>query len=294
LAILATVFPNPRGTAPGLALSDPALGTTVLLPDVPSELRALFDEQVLPYLGRVLGPGRPIMSRTLRTTGLAESAVAERLAGLLDDLPHLALAYLPTGIGIDLRLTSWGELAEPEAALALTEAERRLRRLAGDIIYGRDRDDLAAVVGARLRERELKLAVAESCTGGLLSARLTAVPDSSDYFLGGAVAYADTVKQALLGVSADTLRLHGAVSEAVALELARGALLVTGADCSLAITGVAGPGGGTAEKPVGTVWIALGRGAHAEAVRHRFPGTRDEIRTRAAQAALAWLWRALS
>jgi nicotinamide-nucleotide amidase len=290
----ATVFRNPRGTAPGLALSDPALGTTVLLPGVPGELRVLVEEQLLDYLELVVGSGNPIRSRTLRTTGIAESALAEQLAGLLDDLPHLTLAYLPTGIGIDLRLTTWGELNEPEANRALAAGEQRLRRAARQVIYGTGQEDLAAVVGARLRQEQLRLAVAESCTGGLLAARLTSVPGSSEYFLGGVVAYADAAKQALLGVAGETLRQFGAVSEQVALELAHGAARVTGASCSLAITGIAGPGGGTAEKPVGTVWIARLLRGRAEAILYRLPGTREEVRARAAQAALALLWQGLA
>ena len=290
----ATVFRNPRGTAPGLALSDPALGTTVLLPGVPGELRVLVEEQLLDYLELVIGSGNPIRSRTLRTTGIAESALAEQLAGLLDDLPHLTLAYLPTGIGIDLRLTTWGELNEPEADRTLAAGEQRLRRAASQVIYGTGQEDLAAVVGARLRQEQLRLAVAESCTGGLLAARLTSVPGSSEYFLGGVVAYADAAKQALLGVAGETLRQFGAVSEQVALELAHGAARVTGASCSLAITGIAGPGGGTADKPVGTVWIARLLRGRAEAILYRLPGTREEVRARAAQAALALLWQGLA
>jgi nicotinamide-nucleotide amidase len=289
----ATIFPNRRGTAPGLALHDPALGTTVLLPGVPAELRALVDEQVLPYLTRRLGPGQPIRSRTLRTTGIAESVLAERLGGLLDDLTHLTLAYLPTGTGIDLRLTSWGELDAPAADAALAEAERRLRVAAGDVIYGTDREELAAVVGARLAAAGLTIAVAESCTGGLLGSMITAVPGSSGYFLGGVIAYANGTKQALLGVSGDTLAVHGAVSEPAAAEMARGVVRATGADCGVAITGVAGPGGGSADKPVGTVWLAAALRGSTHAELHRFPGTRVEVRARAAQAALAFLLRVL-
>jgi len=290
----ATLLPNARGTAPGLALAHPSLGITVLLPGVPAELQELLEEQVLPYLIRQLGPQQPIRSCTLRTTGLAESMLAERLAGVLDELPQLTLAYLPTGIGIDLRLTIWGGLDELRARSVLGEGERRVRERVGDLIYGTGREDLAAVVGARLREHGMRLAVAESCTGGLLAARITAVPGSSEYFLGGTVAYANSVKEGLLGVREQTLQEYGAVSEQVALELARGAAQATGAECSLAVTGIAGPGGGTADKPVGTVWVAAGVSGHGRALRHRFAGTREEIRARAAQAALALLLRRLT
>jgi len=289
----ATLFRNPGGTAPGLALADPRLGTTVLLPGVPAEMRALLDGQVVPYLARVLGPTLPILSRTLRTTGIAESVLAERVAGLIDDIPGVRLAFLPTGLGIDLRITSWGELEETAARRALAEAADRLRRACRVFVYGTEREDIAEVVGTRLRRAGLRLAVAESCTGGLLAGRITAVPGSSDYFLGGVIAYANSVKQSLLGVLDECIREYGAVSEAVALELARGAVRATGADCAVAITGVAGPGGGTPEKPVGTVWIAVQIRSHGEAALHRFTGAREEIRARAAQAALALLLRQL-
>ncbi|NJD10051.1 MAG: competence/damage-inducible protein A [Gemmatimonadetes bacterium] len=289
----AVLLPNQRGTAPGLALSDPALGTTVLLPGVPAEMRSLLEAQVLPYLAVQFGPRPPVRSRTLRTTGMAESALAERLAGVGDDLSHLTLAYLPTGTGIDLRLTTWGELEEPDAERVLAEGEQRLRQAVGDLIYGTGNEDLAAVLGVHLGRRQLRLAVAESCTGGLLAARITAVPGSSDYFLGGVVAYANSAKQALLGVADATLGQYGAVSEKVALELARGAVQSTGADCGLAITGIAGPAGGTPDRPVGTVWIAMQVPGESRAERFRFAGSRDEIRARAAQAALALLLRAL-
>lgn len=298
----ARLLPNRRGTAPGLVLEDGTLGTTILLPGVPGEMRALVEAEVLPYLAGRFGALQPIVSRTLRTTGIAESAIQERLADVLE--PHasgnptlrglpLALAFLPAGIGEDLRLTCWGELDAAQAALALDQGERILRERIGEWCYGYGTDDLAAVLGGALRARGLTLTLAESCTGGMIAQRITAVAGSSDYFVGGFVAYANALKQRLLGVDAATLAQHGAVSEAVARELAAGAAAAAEADCAIAVTGIAGPGGGTDEKPVGTVWIAVRTPAGDAARLHRFGGTRDEIRARAAQAAMAMLLRGL-
>ena len=298
----ASLLPNARGTAPGLVLEHPSLGTTILLPGVPSEMRALTEEHVLPYLVARFGRLRPIVSRTLRTTGIAESAIQERLADILEPHPSgnptlrglpLTLAFLPAGIGEDLRLTCWGELDADAGRAALDQGERVLRDRIGEFVYGQGTEDLAAVLGRALRERGLTLAVAESCTGGLIAQRITAVPGSSDYFLGGFITYANALKRQLLGVSDALLREQGAVSEAVARQMVGGAAATLAADCAMAVTGIAGPGGGTPDKPVGTVWIAALTPSRTEVRLHRFGGTRDEIRARAAQAALAMLLRTL-
>jgi nicotinamide-nucleotide amidase len=291
----ATVLPNPRGTAPGLALTRADGRCCILLPGVPQEMRGLTMEQVLPFLlQRASGiKPHPIQYHTIRTTGIAESAVAEQVAGLLRALEPLTLAFLPGFAGTDLRITSWGELDEVTADSAINAAAIKIRELLDAHVYGSNDDDLAKVVGDLLRQHRLTVAVAESCTGGLLGKRLTAIPGSSDYFVGGIISYSDRLKQQLLGVRAETLREHGAVSEAVVQEMVRGVQQSTGADCGIAITGIAGPGGGSAEKPVGTVWVAC---AIDDAVRTRrfvLPGDREEIRERAAQAGLALLWKTL-
>lgn len=283
----ALVLPNPRGTAPGLWLEDAAGRVLVLLPGVPHEMRGLLHEQVLPRLaGRV--HGTVVRSRALRTTGVAESALAARLGGVEDAIAPLTLAYLPGTAGVDLRVTAWH--LEPD------EADRRLAaalgliapRLGGDC-YAEDDTDLAAVVLSALAGRTL--AVAESCTGGLLGGRITAVPGASTTFLGGVVAYANAVKTDFLGVPPATIADHGAASEAVVLAMAEGAQRRFETDAALAITGIAGPEGGTADKPVGTVWVAARYGGQARAVRRVMPGDRREIRERAAQAALDLLRR---
>jgi nicotinamide-nucleotide amidase len=290
----ATVLPNPRGTAPGLWLEDAAGRVAILLPGVPREMRGLLHEEVLPRLAsRVAGDPRVVRSRTVRTTGLAESTVADRVGPLEGELAPLTLAYLPSVDGVDLRLTAW-DLPAAEADARLAAGAQRIRDAVTDHCYGEDDADLAAVVLDLLRARGATLAIAESCTGGLLGARITAVPGASDVFLGGEVAYADAVKTSRLGVRADALAAHGAVSEPVARAMAAGARAAFGAAAALGVTGIAGPTGGTPEKPVGTVWIAAQWGDAARAVRVVFGGARDEVQARAAQGALNLLRRLIT
>ena len=289
----ATVLPNPRGTAPGLWVEDSDGRTAVLLPGVPREMRGLLVEQVVPRLLQRAGvTARVVRSRTVRTTGVPESALAERVGGIEDAIAPLTLAYLPSLFGVDLRLTAWG-LDPDDAETRLGEAARRLIQLAGEHYYGDGDADLAALVLARLRQRHHRLGIAESCTGGLVSERITAVPGASDTFIGGVVAYADLVKTGILNVPLDTISAHGAVSEQTVRAMAEGAQRLFAVDCSVAVTGIAGPSGGTPEKPVGTVWLAARVHGDTRAVGRVFPGDRDEIRERAAQAALDLLRREL-
>jgi nicotinamide-nucleotide amidase len=286
----ASVFPNPRGTAPGLLLEDEALGLCIMLPGPPDEMEHILIESVVPYLAERAGSTalRPYR-RYLRTTGIAESAIAEKLGGRLDDLP-VQVAHLPEIDGNDIRLTAWAT-DEAEVGDALDEATRRLRELLGLHVYAEREADLAEVVGDLLRERGLSVVVAESCTAGLIATRLTECAGSSDYFWGGMVVYDDRAKIELLGVSEETLKKHGAVSEAAAREMAEGAMRRSGAGCAIAVTGIAGPGGATDEKPVGTVWLAAHYGDVTEAKVRHYPGTRDVVRIRAAQAGLDMLRR---
>jgi nicotinamide-nucleotide amidase len=291
----ATVLPNPRGTAPGLWVEDDRGRAVILLPGVPREMRGLLHEEVLPRLAQrqaraPAGETVVVRSRTVRTTGVAESQLADRVGPLEDTLAPLTLAYLPGEVGVDLRLTAW-DLPAAQAERRLADGVAVLRAAVGAGCYGENDADLAAVVLDLLRARGATLAVAESCTGGMLGARLTAIPGSSRVFLGGIVAYADQVKTAQLGVPTEMLREHGAVSEAVVRAMAEGARRAFAAGAALAITGIAGPDGGTAEKPVGTVWLAAALGGETRAVRVRFLGARDEVRARAAQGALNLLRR---
>ncbi len=288
----ATVLPNPRGTAPGLWVEDGAGRVVVMLPGVPSEMRGLLVEEVLPRIAR-RSPGTVVRSRTVRTTGVAESALAERVGAIEEDIAPLTLAYLPSADGVDLRVTAWG-LREEDADRRLSAVAQQLRARAGADAYGEDGTDLAAVVLDQLRARGARLVVAESCTGGLLGGRITAVPGASDVFIGGIVAYDNVVKSGTLDVSPELLERHGAVSEQVVSAMAQGVQRQFAVDAALAITGIAGPSGGTAEKPVGTVWMAARVGKEARALKRVVPGDRGEIRARAAQGALDLLRRLIA
>ncbi len=293
----ATVLPNPVGSAPGLWIEDDGR-LAILLPGVPKELRAMMAGTVVPRLAaraEARGAGtRVVRSRTLRTTGIGESKLADTLGDYEPQLPPgVTLAFLPTTFGTDLRLTAW-DLPPAEADAALARAAEALAAKAGPRLYGEGEDDLAAVVLARLEAERATLAVAESCTGGLLGGRITAVPGSSRVFKGGVIAYGDEVKLGFLGVSADTLAAGGAVSEAVAREMAESVQHALTADAALAVTGIAGPGGGTDEKPVGTVWLAVRWRETTRAFRLQLVGDREDVRARAAQAALDHLRRILA
>jgi nicotinamide-nucleotide amidase len=263
-----------------------------MLPGVPSEMRGLLAEEVLPRLA-ARSSGVVVRSRTVRTTGVAESALAERVGAIEDDLAPLTLAYLPSTEGVDLRVTAWG-LRDDEADRLLAAAAERLRERAGADGYGEDGTDLAAVVLNQLRTRPARLVVAESCTGGLLSGRITAVPGASSVFIGGVVAYDNVVKSGTLDVAPELLDRHGAVSEQVVRAMAEGVQRQFEVDAALAITGIAGPTGGTPEKPVGTVWLAARLGTEARTLQRILPGDRAEIRARAAQAALDVLRRLIA
>ena len=290
----ATVLPNPRGTAPGLWVEDARGRVVVLLPGVPREMRGLLVEEVLPRLVARQGTERRVvLSRTLRTTGIAESALAERVGPIEPEIAPLTLAYLPSVDGVDLRVTAWA-LAPRDAEARLAAVVERLRAAVGEHGYGEDGADLAAVVLDALRQGRHRLGVAESCTGGMVAERVTNIPGASATFIGGVVAYADVVKTAALKVPIETLEAHGAVSEETVRAMAEGAQRLFSADCTIAVTGIAGPGGGTPDKPVGTVWFAARVHTAARAVRRVFPGDRDEIRRRAAQAALDLLRRQLA
>jgi len=287
----ATVLPNPRGTAPGLWVEDRGR-VVVMLPGVPSEMRGLLAEEVLPRLAARTS-GTVVRSRSVRTTGIAESALAERVGAIEEELAPLTLAYLPSTDGVELRVTAWS-LREDDAERRLAAAVAQLRERAGEHGYGEDRIDLAAVVLDQLRARGSRLVVAESCTGGLLSARITAIPGASTVFIGGVVAYDNMVKSGTLDVPPELLDQYGAVSEQVVSAMVEGVQRQFAVDAALAITGIAGPSGGTAEKPVGTVWLAARYRAERRALKRVFPGDRNEIRARSAQAALDLLRRLLA
>jgi nicotinamide-nucleotide amidase len=269
----AIVLWNSNGTAPGLAMevkpnsfrADGKISWLVMLPGPPRELRPMFDEAVVPLLQREFPPPS-FVCRTLRTSGLGESAVQEKIQAPLAALvaTGLEVGYCARVGQVDVRLTASGA----DAAQIAREAEMIVKKILDAQIYGYDDEILEAVVVRLLAAQKKTLALAESCTGGGIANRITNVPGASAVFLGGVVSYANSAKEKFLGVRSETLRQHGAVSEALAREMAEGARQKFGADYSLAVTGIAGPGGGTPGKPVGTVFIALA-GAFGTTVENR-------------------------
>jgi len=289
----ATVLTNRHGTAPGIWLDDEAGRWCAMLPGVPREMRGMLADELLPRLQGRLGAARTVVrSRTVRTTGIAESKLAEVLGPLGSGVDGLSLAYLPGQEGVDLRPTSRNRSAA-DAEQALGNGAAQLRERVSRYAYGEDDADLAAIVLQACERRGLHIAVAESCTGGLLGARLTGIPGSSSVVVGGVIAYSNEVKRDLLGVRQETLDAHGAVSEHVAMEMAFGVRRRVGAEVGISITGVAGPGGGTPEKPVGLVWIGVDVAGTCRTHGSRFIGDRAEIRFRSTQAALDMLRRML-
>jgi nicotinamide-nucleotide amidase len=258
----AVIFANARGTAPGLAMEfnpNPfrAGGSgcwLVMLPGPTRELRPMFEEQVVPWMKRTLPSEGPFAQRTLRTAGIGESAVEELVAGPLAAAVAggIELGYCARPGQVDVRVAARGENAER----MVEDAENIVRLHLGRRIFGVEDEDLETVVVRMLTEQKKTLALAESCTGGWVANRITNVAGASAVFLGGVVSYSNKAKQAMLGVSAQSLELHGAVSEPVAREMAEGARRRFGADYALGVTGIAGPSGGTPEKPAGTVFIA--------------------------------------
>lgn len=251
----ATVLQNLHGTAPGMWFERDGK-VVVSLPGVPFEMKELMTAEVLPRLLTYFKQGK-VVHRTAITFGLAESVLAATIAPWEDALPeYLHLAYLPSPSQIRLRLSAYDIKSDSEEA----EIDRRfkeLERMIPEYFIGYENDTVASATAALLRKAGATLAVAESCTGGALSASFTSMAGASDYFLGGVVSYSNDVKANVLGVSRDTLERYGAVSEETALEMADGVRRLCGADYALSTTGIAGPTGGSEDKPVGTVWIGL-------------------------------------
>jgi nicotinamide-nucleotide amidase len=280
----ARLLDNPNGTAPGLTAT--ALGgraQVFCLPGPPNEMKPMFARVVAPGLAR---GDTVVATAALHTIGLGESSIGELLGDLMSRGREPSVGTTASDGIVSIRIRATG--ARDHARAALEETVALCRARVGSIVFGRDGESLASVVGAMLAERTLVLATAESCTGGLLGARITDVAGSSAWYAGGFVTYENARKVADLGVREATLAAHGAVSHETAIEMARGALERTGAALSLATTGVAGPSGGSDAKPVGTVYIALARrGGEVVSRRFHFPGDRATVRSRTAHLALA-------
>lgn len=286
----ATVIENPVGSAPGLHFTHLTI-ECFALPGVPSEAEAMLRAYVIPFV-KNRNPGLTSGLRVVRTIGIGESALAEKLAGFELEEPDLALGTIARVSGVDLHLSA-SSVDAMWLQGVLDRGERKLLERAGAHAYALGRRTLSEVVGEALLQRRLTIATAESFTAGELGAQLVATPGSSRYYKGGVIAYANDAKEKLLGVKAETLKRHGAVSEEVAREMARGARERLGASCAVSTTGIAGPDGGTAEKPVGLLFIGYAGPEGETAERFVFGGSRGEIIARGAFYALDLARRSL-
>jgi len=285
----AEILPNPVGTAPGFRVSFGENKTLSWLSGVPQEMTAMFDQTVMPWIVAMRGGQDQIFSQAFKVYGLTESK--------LDDLvkpiglePGIKLSFRAHYPDLTLRVTVAGASEEQPRFI---ETCKRIRQILGSHIYAEGDTTLEQRVGQLLSERHRTLALAESCTGGLISHRITGIAGSSTYYLGGVTSYANDVKVKLLGVTPATLEKYGAVSQETALEMSHGIRERIGADFGLSVTGIAGPGGGTPEKPVGTVWISIAQAKNHEARLFQFHGDRERIILGTSQAALNWLRLAL-
>jgi nicotinamide-nucleotide amidase len=292
----ATIIQNRVGTAPCTWFEESGL-ILISMPGVPSEMEWLMSNEVLPRLCRRFPTDMVINHHSYRITGFTESQLAIYIADFEDSLPScIKLAYLPQGGSIVLRLSEYVETAEKKnndekqtETSTLKEACRQLEALLQKHIVAIGDSPLENVAGERLRAAGKTVATAESCTGGAIAVALTSVPGSSDYFLGSIVAYSNTVKIKLLGVKKETIEINGAVSREVVEQMSQGVVSATGSDYGIATSGIAGPGGGTASKPVGTVWIAVAKHNKVISKEFHFGNTRSANIQRTVNAALAML-----
>ena len=280
------ILPNPIGTAPG-AIIEKSGKTVIILPGPPFEMTPMFDNYVWPELQRIIEPQVERMNeRVLKVFGIGESAIEEVL-GELVNLPDLTIALLAKRAEMHIRLVARSTgIMVAKAEETLNRAEEEIRRRLGNKVFGGDQETMIGIVGQMLRNKHLTLATAESCTGGLLGAALTQEPGSSEFYLGGVVSYSNSLKQGFLGVSTENLETLGAVSEEVAKEMAAGIRFKTGSDLAISTTGIAGPDGGSNEKPVGLVYIGMATPEGVHAKKFQFYGERDSVRQLTVQAAL--------
>lgn len=281
------VLPNPLGTAPGMWFNaDKSI--LVSMPGVPFEMKGIMENYVLPRLKSASG-NRVIIHKTIHTFGLPESFLAEKLSEWEKELPQsISIAYLPSPLSIRLRISSTGYNNDEIDSLIQLQIDK-LYKIIPENIFGFGDDTMALVVGKLLKSKKSTLAVAESCTGGTISEMITANSGSSEYFLGGVVAYSNELKKRLLGVDGNHLTTYGAVSQQVVESMAIGIRKVTGADYAIATSGIAGPTGGTPQKPVGTIWIAVSSGSNTVSKMYKFSNDRERNITRSSVTALNML-----
>jgi nicotinamide-nucleotide amidase len=288
-----TIIPNKQGTAPGYFFERDGK-YMIVMPGVPYEMVDMMESFVLPHFEKKK-TGSYVLHKTLKTTGIAESLLAEHIGDVRNLFPQqsgISLAFLPSPSGVRLRISVRTASLE-EGNRRISDVERKIRERADKYVYGENDEELEEVVGKLLAERGWTIAVAESCTGGLIMDRITNVPGSSRYFLRGFVTYSNESKTAELGVPESLYQEHGAVSREVAVAMAVGARNSAGADISISTTGIAGPAGGTPEKPVGLVWIGFSSKDRAFALKFQFGTNRRRFKERASQAALELVRRVL-
>jgi nicotinamide-nucleotide amidase len=279
----AKFFDNAVGSAPGILIQEEKI-TFIALPGVPREMQYLMDNEVLPFLSKQK-IAKNIIHQKIRTTGIVESALYEKVEDVVKESKDVNIAFLPGFQGVDIRLTVSAR-DEKSGKILIEQVQQKIMDRIYEFVYSTDSESQEELVGRLLREKKMKLAVAESCTGGLLAAKITNIAGSSDYFDRGVVTYSNQAKTQSLGVPEEMMKKHGAVSQQVAEAMAKGVVKISGAEVGVGITGIAGPTGGTTEKPVGLVYIGIANKQKAWVEKFLFGDDRQIIRERSSYAAL--------
>lgn len=252
----ASILENKMGTAPGM-LFEVEGKILISMPGVPYEMKYIMEQSVLPLI-KSRYTSQAIVHHTILTAGEGESRIADKIEKVVDEFPeHLSIAYLPNLGMVKLRLTAKGE-DEIKLLSELKHYGQKIENILGELVFGHNKESLASVIGELAKEKNIKIGTAESCTGGTVASKLVSIPGSSAYFEGSVVTYSYELKRKMLGVRQETLDIHGAVSKETVMEMVKGGIKYLDVDVVVSISGIAGPGGGTDEKPVGTVWIACG------------------------------------
>lgn len=284
------IMPNPNGTAPGAIIEGENNKTIVVLPGPPKEMKPMFNSHVVPYLSEKTDT--VLVSKILRVFGVGEALMEELVSDLIENQTNPTIAPYAKEVDVTLRLTAKGRNQE-EAQKLIEPLEMEVRKRLGNSIYGDGETTLEDVVGKLLVDKGLTISTAESCTGGMVAAALVNYSGISSAFMEGAVTYSNEAKMARLGVNKETLDEFGAVSEETAIEMAEGIARTAGTNIGISTTGIAGPGGGTDEKPVGLVYVGLSINGKTEAKKFNFNGDRQKIRLRTMMNALDWLRRSI-